>query len=67
MRDTFRKKYSQDGSLKQFAYEIKDLAGGLEEHIEGLMPSRERSLAITKLEECVMWATKAVYNDKGDK
>lgn len=26
----------------------------------GIQPGRERSLAVTKLEECVMWAVKAI-------
>lgn len=28
--------------------------------MDGIPPSRERSLAITKLEECSMWANKAI-------
>jgi uncharacterized protein Yka (UPF0111/DUF47 family) len=61
MTDTFRKEYSNDESLKNFANEIKSLAESLEEHINLLDNGREKSLAITKLEECVMWAVKGVY------
>lgn len=61
MTDTFRKEYSSNSELKTFADEIKSFAEGLEEHINLINPGRERSIALTKLEECVMWAIKAVY------
>jgi hypothetical protein len=32
----------------------------LHSSILGITPSRERSLALTKLEECIMWANKAI-------
>ena len=59
--DTFRQKYSSDPALKEFANEIKSLAEGLEEHIRMIEKCRESSIALTKLEECVMWAVKAIY------
>lgn len=40
--------------------EIKGLAAKLEFAITKAPKSRERSLAITKLEECVMWAIKGL-------
>lgn len=38
---------------------LKDQAASLCTTIEALPESRERSIAITKLEEAVMWAVKA--------
>lgn len=39
---------------------LKDVAEQLLEEIKYNEPCRERSLAETKLEECVMWAVKGV-------
>lgn len=40
---------------------IRSIASDLLRSIEGKCPpSRERSLAVTKLEECVMWAVKSI-------
>lgn len=40
---------------------IRSIASDLLASIEGKCPqSRSRSLAITKLEECVMWAVRAI-------
>ena len=40
---------------------IRSIASDLLASIEGKCPqSRERSLAVTKLEECVMWAVKSI-------
>lgn len=61
MTDTFRKQYSNNEELKEFADEIKSLAEGLEAHINLIGRSREVSLALTNLEQAVMWATKAIY------
>ena len=68
MTDTFRKEYNNDGSLKDFAIEIKSMAEGLEEHIKLIGKTRETSLALTNLELAVMWAVKAIYikADKND-
>jgi hypothetical protein len=66
MTDTFRKEYNTNPALKEFADEIKSLADGLEEHIKGIGASRETSLALTNLEQAVMWATKAIYNTNND-
>ncbi len=41
--------------------QLRGLAGTFAESINSLCPeSREKSLAITKLEEAVMWANKAI-------
>lgn len=41
--------------------DLRDYAKGLAMMILGSVPEgRERSLAITKLEECVMWANKGI-------
>ena len=61
MTDTFRKKYSQSPELKEFADELKWIAEKLQEHMMRIEPGRERSIAMTKLEEAVMWAVKAAY------
>ena len=43
---------------------IRSAASDLLASIEGkCSPSRERSLAITKLEECVMWAVESIARD----
>lgn len=40
---------------------IRSIASDLLASIEGKCPpSHERSLAVTKLEECVMWAVKSI-------
>jgi hypothetical protein len=68
MTDTFRKKYNSNPELKEFADEIKYLAEDLERHINLIKSGRERSLALTNLEQAVMWAVKAIYitADKDD-
>lgn len=62
MTDTFRKNYSEDETLKIIADELKSLAENLEYHFDTIVNSREKSIALTKLEECVMWGVKAIYN-----
>lgn len=45
---------------------IRSEARGLAETIVGMCPqSREQSLAITKLEECVMWANASIARNEG--
>ena len=60
MTDTFRKVYKElDPASSFLIVQIKETA----EKMEGLMQnvkSREMSLALTKLEEVTMWATKAI-------
>lgn len=43
---------------------IKDAASALETLIESTPLSRERSIAITKLEEAIMWAVKGLTGPK---
>lgn len=60
MTDTFRKEYNSLHKLHGFEKELKTKAEELEamfKHIEG----REMSLAITNLEQSIMWAVKALY------
>ena len=52
------------GSLED-AIEVFGSLGDAIEHVESVLilrcaPSRERSLALTKLEECAMWAEKSL-------
>ncbi len=77
MEDTIvEKKYSRSID-NNFAYHppkpgqaeiyqsIRDIARGLAMFIEDHCPeSRERSLAMTKLEECVMWANAAIARNE---
>lgn len=43
----------------------KDLCSQLEYYLNGeFLPSREQSLAITKLEECFMWIGKTIRHDQ---
>jgi hypothetical protein len=44
----------------QLSHEIKDLAGDLHDLIDMIPSSREREAAIFRLEECIMWAMKAI-------
>lgn len=58
-RDTFRLTYTPiTDAQKNLVNSIKIQAEGLEIFLDLLPPSRETSLARTKLEECVMWAVK---------
>lgn len=46
---------------------IRSIASDLLASIEGKCPpSRERSLSVTKLEECVMWAVKSIASGGED-
>jgi hypothetical protein len=60
MTDTFRKNYKTLRAENQgLIRAIKEAA----EYLESLMQSitsREMSLAMTNLEQCTMWATKAI-------
>lgn len=44
--------------------EIKDMGREFHEYLEALGPSRELSLAKTKIEEAVMWAVKHITNHR---
>lgn len=61
MTDTFRKIYTKVGPEATFLIEQLKISA---EQLEGLMlniKSREMSLAMTNLEQAIMWAVKAVY------
>lgn len=60
MTDTFRKVYkplSEDN--QRHIKDIKELAEAME-YLMNNFKSREMSLAMTNLEQCTMWATKAI-------
>lgn len=57
--DTF-KVHSMDVTSMACSNEIREKASELEAILLKLPNSKENSLARTKLEECVMWATKAL-------
>lgn len=61
MTDVFRKAYRQlDADEAKLLDRLKDQATALHQTISEAKKSREQSLAITKLEESVMWAVKAI-------
>lgn len=61
MVDVFRRQYRQLSETEKFMLdELKKEAEILYQKIKDLGTSRETSLALTKLEECVMWATKSI-------
>ena len=63
MNDTFRKTYTTLPSDKNaLVLNIKDKAEELEQLMKNVT-SREMSLALTNLEQAVMWAVKATYLD----
>ena len=66
-----------DGLVNRFTYHtpkddqpkryinIRETALGLARHIDKNCPeSREKSLAVTKLEECVMWANASIARNE---
>ena len=60
MSEVFKRHYLGDAEIE----DIEAIRNAAEE-LEGIIamrcqPSREKSLAMTKLEECVMWANKAI-------
>ena len=60
MSETFKHHEMGDAELEASGW-IREFAGDLEATIAlRCKPSREKSLAMTKLEECVMWAVKAL-------
>jgi hypothetical protein len=57
----FCKEYRQLSPNETVAVgEIKDVAHDLYERLQKVPLGREKSLALTKLEECVMWAVKGI-------
>lgn len=68
MIDTFRKQYNSCKKLHDYQMEIKEIAEQLEAKFKNIGQSREISLAMTNLEQSIMWAAKALYmfGDKND-
>lgn len=59
--DVMRQHYRElSGTEKRQMEEVKVLATHVYGFLTGLGESREIALAKTKLEECVMWATKHI-------
>lgn len=57
----FRKQYRELTPIeKAIVEDIKTQAESLEESISNVPDGREKSIALTKLEEAVMWAVKGV-------
>ena len=61
MGDTFRKEYNTCHKLHLFQQELKVIAEQLEAKFKEIGQSREISLAMTNLEQSIMWAVKALY------
>jgi len=61
MANTFRTVYRElSDDEKELVEGIKTCAEDLERFIDAMPAGRKRSLAITKLEESVMWAIKGI-------
>lgn len=57
----FRKQYRQlTDEEKALIEEIKDGASALEVSLEKMEHSREKSLALTNLEQAIMWSTQGI-------
>jgi hypothetical protein len=61
MTDTFRKKYNSCHKLHEYSVEMKSIAEQLEAKMKNIGQSREIYLALTNLEQSIMWAVKALY------
>ena len=60
LRNRFTYHPPKDGQAEQYQ-EIRNYAHGLASLINRLCPeSREKSLAVTHLEDCVMWANASI-------
>lgn len=67
MTDTFRLEQKPlDDAAKELIKTIKVNAAQLEGVINCMANSREKSLAITNLEQCVMWAVKSATRLTGE-
>jgi hypothetical protein len=61
MTDVFRRQYRVLSETEKYMLDdMKANAEVLHQKIKAIGTSRETSLALTKLEESVMWATKAI-------
>lgn len=63
MSDSPFKQVAVDNARQVRMFELADLAEGLLSKVEDCPPSRERALAVTNLEQAVMWANKAISRD----
>jgi len=62
MTDTFRKEYDSSEEKQKLQLLLKQNAEQLENVYKEIGPSREMSLAMTNLEQSIMWAVKGLYN-----
>lgn len=63
--DVFRKKYVElTFEQSELIRLVKERSQDLQLIIDSIGRSRETALAITKLEECVMWAVKSITEAK---
>jgi hypothetical protein len=62
--DTFRKEYSSNHDLHELVVAMKNIAEKLEEFYNKIPEGREMSISRTKLEESIMWATKAIFYNR---
>ena len=63
MKEIFKYKPIDEGQRNDIEH-LKEKATDLLDSIENNCPeSRGKSLAITKLEECIMWATKSISHN----
>ena len=62
------KYHAPKGGQPQKYEEIRNMANAYAELLDNLCPdSREKSIAFTKLEECVMWANASIArNESGE-
>ena len=65
MSDLFRKEYNSVHKLHGYEKEVKSIAEQLVAKYSAIQ-SREISLAITNLEQSIMWFTKGLYAFKGE-
>ncbi|CAB4148527.1 hypothetical protein UFOVP855_36 [uncultured Caudovirales phage] len=61
MSDTFRKNYNSIHLLHCYEKKVKEIAEDLAKNYTDVGQSREMSLALTNLEQSIMWFTKALY------
>lgn len=62
MSDTFRKNYNSTHLLHSYEKKVKEIAEELSKNYTDVGLSREMSLALTNLEQSIMWFTKALYS-----
>lgn len=63
LEDTMKRKFrvhELDNKQQEVSSNIREVASLLDEALDDIRDCREASIAKTKLEECVMWANKAI-------